>query len=424
MKVDSILFIPQYYPPEIGAPQARIHGIAKRLVGEGVKVTVLTAFPNYPEGRVQDAYRGRLHMREQIDGVDVRRVPIYPTKSAGLVKRLSNYFSFVFTSLFAGLFLVRRHQVLILESPPLFLGLSGWLVSFFKRSWFVMNISDLWPESVVRMGVVNNKLALGLARRLESFLYRRAHAVTGQSSGICRGVQSNHPAQNIALIPNGCDCKLFSPENANRSEAEQRGWNDRFVVGYAGLIGLAQGINLYVESADRLRDDDRFAFLVIGDGPELESNRARAEELELDNIVFLGSRPKVQMPELVSSFDCSIIPLKYFIPGALPSKIYETMACRVPVVLAAEGDPKDLVERADSGIIVSYDSVDTIVDALKQLADSEELRERLGNNGREFAKKYHDRDSIAQQMLATLNAVVSRDQTFFAESDVAQGWRV
>lgn len=420
----SVLFVTQYYPPEIGAPQARIHGIAKRLVGKGMKVTVLTAFPNYPGGRIQDDYRGRLHMREVIDDVNVRRVPIYPTKSAGLVKRLTNYFSFVFTSLFAGLFLVRRHDVLILESPPLFLGLSGWLISLLKRSRFVMNISDLWPESVVRIGVVNNKTALWVARKLESFLYRRAHAVTGQSSGICRGVLENYPKQNIALIPNGCDCSLFSPESANRSEIDQRGWSDRFVVGYAGLIGLAQGINLYVETAHLLKDDDRFAFLVIGDGPELEANRERAEELGLTNIAFPGSRPKTQMPELVSSFHCSIIPLKHYIPGALPSKIYETMACQVPVVLAAEGDPKDLVERAQSGIIVSYDNVNTIVDALKKLVDSPDLGEQLGNNGRDFARKYHDRDSIAQQMYLVLTAVTERDQQFFRDSDAATGWRL
>ncbi|MGB7328979.1 MAG: glycosyltransferase family 4 protein [Rubripirellula sp.] len=419
----SVLFVTQYYVPEIGAPQARIHELAQRLQREGVRITILTAYPNYPSGVIQAGYTQRLFSRETIDGINICRVPIYATKSSGLIKRLTNYFSFVLTSMLGGLFRIGRHDIVIVESPPLFLGLSGWIISLFKRSRFVMNISDLWPESVSRIGAMNNSFALKLAEILEVFLYRRAKTITGQSIGICRGVKEKKPNGQIALVPNGCDCELFGSEKANRSEIENLGWQNHFVVGYAGLIGLAQGIDLYVTVADMLRDDDRFRFLIAGDGPELETVRSRADSLGLTNIHFLGFRAKKDMPGLVASFQTTIIPLKHFIPGALPSKIYETMASDVPIVLAAEGDPKELVERANAGIVVDYQDPQAVVDAIVRLADDREFGQQLGTNGRKYVLDHHDRHRIADVMLRVLRATHDRDKSFFENDACATSWR-
>lgn len=417
-----IIFLTQYYPPETGAPQARIHETARRLAAAGHDIQVLTAMPNYPRGRVFDGYRRRLFMREEIDGIAVTRAYIYPTNRLDLFRRLANYFSFVVSSILVGLLAMRRADVLICESPPLFLGLSALTLSRAKRMKFVFNVSDLWPETAVRLGVVTNERLIAVATRLERFLYRTADMKTGQSVGICRGIAERSLDGRIALVPNGCDCRLFGPERRDRREAESRGWGDRLIVGYAGLIGLAQGVRLYIEVADRLRNDPRFAFIVAGDGPERDAVEAEARNRGLDNIAFLGFRPKADMPGLVAGYDMTIVPLTDFIPGALPSKLYEIMASETPVILAAEGDPKELVERAEAGLVVPY-GVDAAVSAIRHLATEPELRQRLGRNGRAFVLANHDRDAIAATMERVLRAVVRDDREFASTDPAALVWR-
>lgn len=417
-----IIFLTQYYPPETGAPQARIHETARRLAAFGHEIEVLTAMPNYPRGQVFEGYRGRLFMREEIDGIKVTRAYIYPTNRLDIFRRLANYFSFVISSMLVGLFAVRRADVIVCESPPLFLGLSALVLSRAKRMKFVFNVSDLWPETAVRLGVVTNERVIALATWLERLLYRAADMKTGQSIGICRGIAERSPDDRIALVPNGCDCRFFGPQQRDRREAEALGWGDRLIVGYAGLIGLAQGVGLYVEVADRLRDDLRFGFLVAGDGPERHAVEAEARKRGLHNIAFLGFRPKADMPGLVAGYDMTIVPLTDFIPGALPSKLYEIMASETPVILAAEGDPKELVERAQAGIVVPYD-VDEVVSAVCLLAADPAYRYRLGRNGRAFVLANHDRDAIADTMERLLQAVARDDRELAATNDATVIWR-
>jgi glycosyltransferase involved in cell wall biosynthesis len=398
----KILIVTQYYPPETGAPQARLHELAQRLIVDGIKVEVLTAMPNYPEGRVFAAYRGKWLVREEIDDVPVVRVPIYPTNKTGVIPRFLNYFSFVSTSVFLGVFLTRRPDIVIIESPPLFLGLAGIALSWLKWSKLVLNISDLWPESITRLGALNSKPAIKALEFLEWGLYRAARAIIGQSEGIVMGIRRVAPRANVELIPNGCDCENFHPHRADVSYLTGLGLDSRVIVGYAGLIGIAQGIGVYLEMARRFREDAHIGFLLVGNGPEYVMLKRQATKEGLENIVFLGRRPKSEMPCFVAAFDLSLVPLVTYIPGALPSKLYELMASETPIVLAAGGDPEVLIERAGAGIVAPYDDPDAIEKAIRDLANNSELRHTLGQAGRTYTLAHHDRNRLAKKFRSFL----------------------
>lgn len=392
-----VLILTQYFPPETGAPQTRLFELGSRLVARGFEVEVLTALPNYPQSRVYEGYRGKLYAVEQNSGMRVVRTPVFPSRSPRLIPRLLCYFSFVFLSVLFGLFLTRRPHVLLCESPPLFLGLSALVLKIVFRCRLIFNVSDLWPESAVRMGMHNRRPLIWLAKRLEKACYRGSDAQTGQSPGIVRGIRASHPRGRVELISNGCDCAMFRADRRDHELQKRLGVDDKVVIGYAGLIGLAQGVGVIGEVAKQFRNDERVAFVIAGDGPLREQLEQELAAEQLPNVVFTGWLPKHQMPAMVASFDIAFIPLKYFIPGALPSKVYESMASQVPIVLAAEGDPRELIERADAGIVVKYDA-DHIAAAIRRLADDPRERQRLGENGRRYVIEHHQRDVIADKL--------------------------
>jgi glycosyltransferase involved in cell wall biosynthesis len=392
-----VLILTQYFPPETGAPQTRLFELGQWLVQQGFQIDVLTALPNYPQGRVYDGYRGKLYSVEQDAGMRVVHAPIFPSRSPRLISRMLSYFSFVFSSIVFGLFLARRPNVVICESPPLFLGLSALVLKTWFRCKLIFNVSDLFPESAVRMGMHDRKSFVWLAKRLEELCYRGSDAQTGQSPGIVRGIRASHRRGRIELIPNGCDCELFHPKHRNAELFERFANDDNVVVGYAGLIGLAQGVRVLLEVAERFLDDERVVFVIAGEGAEREQLEEDLAARHLPNVVFTGWLPKCDMPETVASFDISFIPLRYFIPGALPSKVYESMASQVPIVLAAEGDAKELIERADAGIVAKYDA-DDISTAIRRLADDPHERLRLGENGRRYVLEHHQRHTIAHKL--------------------------
>lgn len=406
-----VLFLTQYFPPETGAPQVRLFEMAKWLARRGFEIEVLTSLPNYPQGRIYDDYRGKLYSVESRDDMRIIRAPIYPNRKAGLLRRLANYFSFVFSSMLFGLLLARRPDVIICESPPLFLGISALFLKAVKWCRLIFNVSDLFPESAVRMQMYDRKPFIWMARKLERLCYRGSDAVTGQSPGIVRGVRENLSRGVVEMIPNGCDCELFHPRNRDEDFRRRYGLDGKVVVGYAGLVGLPQGIGVIVEAADRLRNDDRIRFVIAGDGPERERIESELKTRRLPNVVFTGWLAKEAMPRTVASFDIAFVSLRYYLPGALPSKVYESMASQIPIVLAAQGDARELVERADAGVVAPYDEIDKIVEAIRLLADRPSERTRMGCNGRQYVLKYHQRTAIAAKLGDVIEAVAGNNSS-------------
>ncbi|HDR7514043.1 glycosyltransferase family 4 protein [Bacillus mobilis] len=394
----KIMFLTQYFPPEVGAPQNRIFELAKLLVNRGHEVTVLTGMPCYPANEIFDGYKGKLLMKEEIDGVKVVRTWLYATKNPGFIPRLMNYFSFTFSSLFIGTFSVAKQDVVITESPPLFLGMSGYLISILKRAKFIFNVSDLWPESAVKLGVLNNKQLIKLSTWLEEFCYKKSALILGQTKGIIDNI-NQRGYDNTYLLTNGVDTSFFNKDKANNELRNQLKLQEKFLVCYAGIIGIAQGLDLILDCAEKLKDNKDVHFLLIGEGPEKQRLIKKAENLSLENISFVPLQPKEKMPGVIAAMDATIIPLKNLdlFKGALPSKMFEALASELPIILSVDGEAKKLIEASGGGITVEPENVEQVTKAILKLYEDTDFAKKLGENGRAFVKEHYAREIIAQK---------------------------
>ena len=392
----------QYYPPEIGAPQTRLSELAKHLAGCGHEVTVLTAMPNYPSGKIHPGYGGVLR-KESLSGIRVIRTFIYPTQSARIVPRMMNYLSFVASSSIFGGFVLDTSDFLMVESPPLFLGIAGLWISRWKGAKLIFNVSDLWPDSVVELGVVKKDgIVTRIAYWLEKICYLRAWLITGQSRSIVENIQTRFAGRPVFHLSNGVDTTSFGPNRRTEIARVVLGSEQQFVVVYAGLHGHAQGLSQVLEAARILASDDGFRFVLIGDGPEKQRLQVRANEMNLANIRFLDSRPHAEIPGILAAADAIFVPLVGRITGAVPSKIYEAMASGRPLVVVASGEPAEMVSKYRSGLTVAPNDIEGLVEALRILREDGQLAKSFGENGRKAAVKHFDRKGILERFTTFL----------------------
>jgi colanic acid biosynthesis glycosyl transferase WcaI len=389
----------QYYLPEIGAPQARLSELAEQAVHRGHQVSVLTAMPNYPRGEIYPGYKG-LHSKEQINGVDIIRSFIYPTQKTDMLRRLTNYFSFVFSSASIGSLGLKNIDFLLTESPPLFLGLSGFFLSRMKRARWIFNVSDLWPKSPVYLDVlVEDSIAYRISGWLESFCYHQAWLVSGQSKSILNDISRRFPGSNTFHFSNGVDTKKFGANFGNDEIRRHLATKDEFIILFAGLHGIAQGLDQIIRVASQLREHGNLRFVLIGDGPEKKKLIDMAKAEKLPNITFLDPCPKGEIPPLLASANVILVPLKKYIPGAVPSKLFEAMASEKPVILVAEGEAADIVTTANSGIVVQPGDINGIKQAILLLEKKPSSCENFGVNGRRAAQEYYDRVAIVDRFI-------------------------
>ncbi|MBV8053477.1 MAG: glycosyltransferase family 4 protein, partial [Acidobacteriaceae bacterium] len=377
-----LAILTQYYPPETGAPQRRLSSLAQHFRDCGHSVTVLTAMPNYPQGRIFDGYRG-LYKRSAADGIQVIRSFIYATKSTRAIPRLLNYFSFVFSSMMVGGIALTPPDYLLVESPPLFLGISGYLLSRLKSARLIFNVSDLWPESAARLGVIaRSDIGYRVAESLEAFCYRKAWLVTGQSKSILQDINNRFPKARCFHLSNGADTHMFKPTGARETgNLVFRKENGEFLAAYVGLHGLAQGLE-QVLAAAKLMEANEARLLLVGDGPCKQDLQAQARRGELRNVEFFDLQPADTIPTLLADVDVLLVMLKTEIPGAVPSKLYEAMAMAKPVILVGTGEAAEIVRDSDCGIVVAPGDAQSLAAALRTLRANPDLCRRLGENGR------------------------------------------
>ena len=397
----KILFLTQYCPPEVGAPQNRIFEFAKQLKKFGHEITILTAMPNYPKGEIFEGYRDKKIVKETIEGINIVRTGIYATKSKRFTKRLRNYLSFTWTSVARGTGNISNQDFIITESPPLFLGWSGYVLAKLKKAKFIFNVSDLWPESAIKLDVLHNKSMIKASTWLEEFCYRKADAVTCQTKGIVENIVGRGFNDNkIHLITNGVDTELFNKDNRSEKLREEFGVKDKFAVVYAGIHGIAQGLEVVINSAEILKVQNDIQFVFIGEGPEKPMLINMVKSKGLNNVTFLPMQSKKDMPSIIASMDATVVPLKRLdlFKGALPSKMFEALSSELPIVLAVEGEAEELINNANAGIVVEPENSEEIAKAILKLYEDRELRKQLGENGREYVKKYFSREAITRKL--------------------------
>ena len=402
-KTLRILIVSQYFPPEIGAPQNRLLGMAQTLQQEGHEVEVLTAMPNYPEMRVHDGFRGKLFHRHVVNEVSVVRSWIYASPNKSFVRRLANYFSFVFSSLLGALG-TKQCDIVYCESPPLFLGISGWLIAVLKRARFVFNISDLWPETAEKLGIVKNQAILGVCYRLEAFLYQRTVLVSGQTQGIVRSISRRYPDVPTIWIPNGVDWHLYEGKSGNPYGSASSKLKT-FV--YAGVLGYAQGLEVILEAARHLDERTDIRFEIIGDGPERESLQSMADGLG-DRVSFVAPMSKGEVIDRITGAYGYIVPLRKLdlFRGAIPSKLFDALALGIPILLGVDGEARELfIEEAGAGIYYEPENGTALAEGILRLADSVALRDTLGEKGRRYARDRFDRRRISRALVERLSSV-------------------
>jgi glycosyltransferase involved in cell wall biosynthesis len=405
-----ILFFTPYYPPEVGAAQTRISETAVRLVKRGHQVTVLTTLPNYPLGKVLPEYRSRTRRREVVDGVSVVRVWSYITPDKGFLHRTLSQLSFGCLAPFLGARAVGQPDIIVVASPPLFDAIGGRLLAHFKRRPYVLNISDIWPEAAIQLGVLRNRWLIRLAEWLELSSYRRAAGVWSVTKGTDSILRKRvQPPEKVFLVSNGVDTETFRPLPQAEARAEV-GWDaNSFILLHAGAVALAHGLTMLLDAAEHLRLYSDIRLVILGEGTAKAALVAEAERRKLPNVVFLGGQPHERLPVFIAAADAclaSVLKTPLF-EGTVPVKAYEAMACARPLVLAADGEARYLMaERAGAAIYVEPGDSQALAQAVLQLREQPELAQQLGQRGRAYVKAHFDRDqlvaTVEEHLLALL----------------------
>jgi glycosyltransferase involved in cell wall biosynthesis len=407
-----ILFFCHYFPPEVNAPASRTYEHAVRWVRAGHDVTVVTCVPNCPDGVVFAGHRNKLRSQtEMIDGIRVVRVWTWIAPNKGMVFRIFNYISYMLSAVWSALWLPRP-DVVVSTSPQFFCGWAGVWYHWLKRVPFVLEIRDIWPESISAVGAMKK----GLVTRFLEWLERRMYLAADQIVTVGHGYQEQIAAKvpvgdRISVVMNGVDAELFAPRPRDTEFLKQWGLEGKFVCSYVGTIGMAHGLEVVIRAARILQEQGRtdIAVLIVGDGArrsELEQLAAQ-EGVQL-HVIFTGRMSRDQMPTVLASSDACLVHLRKteLFETVVPSKIFETMAMGRPIIMGVRGESREIVKAAGAAIEMEPESETDLVNGLLTLADDPAFRESLSRSAREYVLEHYDRSQQATKMLNVFEGLV------------------
>ena len=405
-----ILFLTDNFPPEVNAPASRTFEHCRVWVNAGHKVTVITCAPNFPKGIVYESYQNRLWQTEQMAGIAVIRVWSYITANEGIVKRTLDYLSFMVSAVLAAPF-VGQVDVVIGTSPQFFTVCAACLTGSLKRVPWIFELRDIWPESIRAVGAMQQSRVLDAVEKLEMYLYRKANAIVTVTNSfrldlIRRGIDSD----KIHVVTNGVDIERFTPREKDPELVERYRLQDKFVAGYIGTHGMAHALDTLLEAAGLLRQDpdgDRYVFILLGDGANKTRLLERASIERLNNVIFIDSVPKDQVVRYWSLLDVSIIHLKKtaLFTSVIPSKLFESMAMAIPVLLGVQGESAGIVEREGVGLVFEPENAEALCHGLRSLSEHRSKYQHFKLNGPKAAANY-DRAVLAAKMQRVIEYLV------------------
>ena len=406
----KIVYVTQYYPPEMGAPAARVSAFARRWAKWGHDVTVLTTFPNHPTGVIPPAYRGRLRMVEDDQGVRVVRTYLYPAANKGIVKRGLCYLSFAVSSVLQAYGPIGKPDVLIATSPQFLVTLSGWTLSRLKGVPLVTEIRDLWPDSIVAVGAfpASSPLVRGLAV-LERFVYRQSDVVVSVTRSFVP-LLHERGARRVAFISNGADPVAFSPVADRAAVRARYGLGERFVASFVGTLGMAHGLETVLDAASSLKHRDDVLFWLVGEGARRNALEAEARRRGLQNVRFEGQVPREAIPGVLSASDAAMVLLRPdpLFATVLPSKMFEAMAAACPVILGVRGESRELLDESGGGVGIEPGDAAALVAAVLELAADPASGRARGARGRAYVTARLTHDALARDYERVLQDLVDR----------------
>jgi glycosyltransferase involved in cell wall biosynthesis len=409
-----ILFLSHYFPPEANAPASRTHEHCREWVRLGHDVTVITGVPNHPRGVLFQGYENRLVQEESIDGIRVIRAWMLLTPNEGFVGRISNYLLF---ALLASLlsFKAERPDVVIATSPQFFCGLAGMLVSRLRAVPFILEIRDLWPESIAQLGQLQPGALLRALERLETFLYRSAAGIVVNTAAFidhiaARGVQP----EKIELVYNGFDPSLFRRQPPDNALLRKHGLQDKYLVAYIGTLGLSHGLETLLDAAEQLQGHPDLHFLVIGDGAARESLEASRARRRLTNVTLLGLRPRSEIPSWIASIDLLVVLLRdlEIFTSVVPSKIFEFCAQERPVIVSTpRGEFRTMIETAEAARSLDPEQPEALAETILACRQAPEETADMARRGREWVENGFVREDLARRMLSFVLQIVAKQRS-------------
>lgn len=408
-----ILLVHQYYLEEDDSGGSRFNEMTQQWTLGGHSVTVLAGMMHYSSDAKREEYRGKWYKRKEQQGIEVWRSYVSSAYNAGFLGRLWGYFSFVFSSLFVGAFKVRgKYDVILVTSPPLFLGITGYLLSRLKKIPFVFEIRDLWPESAIDTGVVTNKHIIRIAYWLEKFIYRKSALINVLTPAFRETLINTKKvsAKKISFIPNAADFSLsdqvlsdFDPVAFRR----QKGWSSKFVIIYVGAHGVANHLEQILQTAEQLKDTNAH-FVLIGSGMQKDDLKEQAQAMRLSNVEFLDPVPKKQVFKYIAASDMGASVLKRVdtFKTVYSNKTFDYMACRKPIFMAIDGVSKDLIEESGAGIFVEPENPEDFVAKVRVYINDPKRVLEEGMKGERFAREQFDRRFLAEKYLNVLKQIL------------------
>jgi glycosyltransferase involved in cell wall biosynthesis len=407
----KILYVSQYFPPEMGAPAGRVHELSREWVRAGHRVTVLTGFAHHPTGVKAAGDRGRLTRRERIDGIDVVRCYVFAAPNAGVGKRMVSYASFMLSAAVIGALRVARPDVVVATSPQLLCACAGRALALRFRVPFVFEVRDLWPESILAVEAMQDNWVVRSLKGLARHLYRTSDRIVTVGEGYKRQIERLYGIDpgKMDVVPNGIDPELFSPAPRDNEIRRELGWGDRTVAMYVGTHGMAHALHGVLEAARRLQDVRELLFVFVGEGARKEELVRQAAAAGLDNVQFIGQQPKARVPAFYAACDLGLVTLRRtpLFQEVLPSKIFEYLAMERPLILSVDGEARQLVEAAGAGRFVEPENPEALAAALRELAGDRRRLAEMGRRGRSFVLAHYQRSALAERYARLLAQVVA-----------------
>jgi colanic acid biosynthesis glycosyl transferase WcaI len=402
-----ILFLSHYYTPEVNAPASRLSEHAQFWKEAGCEVTVVTCAPNHPNGVLYPGYRNRAFSREKVAGIDVVRLWTFLAANEGFLPRILNYMSYLVSVLFWR-WRLPIADIVISTSPQFFCGLSGWLFQSRRRPW-VLEIRDLWPESIVAVGAMKSSSIIRFLERLERWAYRRADLIVSVTDSFVDHIKPLASGTPISVLKNGVALAAYTGAHDHEADTfrTSHDLNEKFLAAYVGTIGMAHGLQTILDAAEITKSRPDIVFLLVGDGADMKNIEQERQRRNLTNVKCIGRQPKEAMPVIWHAADAALVLLKPSdtFKKVIPSKMFEAMAAQRPIVLGVEGEALDLLQQSRGGIGISPGDATQLATEVIKLADDRGLADALGRNGREFVTQNFCREKLALDYLALLKSL-------------------
>lgn len=405
----KVLLVCHYFPPEIGAPQARISELARHWAAAGDDVTVLTGMPNHPTGVIPPAYRGKVTADERTDGYRVLRTWLYATPNEGIAKKTLGHLSFMVSSVLLGARRSGPADVVVVSSPTFFSVFSAWLLAKRKRARFVVEVRDLWPAIFVELGVLTNRTLIRILERVELAMYAAADHVVVVSQGFKQDlVRRGVPAAKVTTIRNGVDLDRFAPAAHNNGDATaaraRLGATDAdTLVLYIGAHGISHALESVADAAAKL-DGQPIRFAFVGEGAAKARLAAHIQARGLTNVTLHPGVARGEVPALLAAADICLVPLRDvpLFETFIPSKMFELLAAERAVIGAVRGEAAAILTDAGAVVVAPEDPA-ALADAIAELAADPARRHAMGRTGRRYVTEHFDRARLAADYRTVLD---------------------